>query len=256
MDLWQTLFSEEHAKQLYFYQKEQMRLAVIENKDFYRLEINGVIQSAFANSAPYMPALPHCAVMLLPLIHDKRPSSILELGGGGQAMQRYFSYAYPQIKFTSVEADKDVYNALSCLPGFKRLNIQLMDAFAYIDECVSLGRKYDWVMVDLFNGSEAPVETTQSGFYANLNALLKPNGWLIVNGLTDEFESLKVLQSAINKAFNQSVKAFAVPGQKNHIFLLRKQSQPLHSGQSKEMTRRRAFNFEPDIEQHNLFKTD
>ena len=243
MDLWQTLFSLEDTKQLYYLRKPELKLAILQNKYFYRLEINDVIQSAFANSAPYRPALPHCAVMLLPLLHDTKPNSVLELGGGGQAMQRYFSFAYPQIKFTSVENNRDVFEATKQLPAFERLNIELGDAFAYVEECITLKKSYSWVMVDLFNGKTSPQQAQQSLFYQQLLSILKPGGWLIVNCLSNKPEDLKNLYELMAKHNPSKIKAFAVPGQINHIFMCKK----------KRFTNEPDFVFEDEIEAHNLF---
>ena len=252
MDLWQTLLSNEQAKQLYFFQKDGFRIEVIQNKDFYRLEINGVIQSAFANTAPYMPALSHCAVMLLPLLHDSRPTSVLELGGGGQSLQRYFKHAFPHIDFISIEADKDVNLALQSLPGFNQLSIVQTDAFEHIKECKNNNRQFDWLIVDLFAGADAPAQTKSDSFYRDLKELLNPGGWLIVNCLTDDKAQLNLLRESINNGFEIStvnqvlgVKAFAVPGQKNHIFLLKHQAPETQT----------PFVFPKGIEQHNLFKS-
>ena len=243
MDLWQTLFSNEDTKQLYFLNKPGTKLEVVKNKFVYRLDVNEVIQSAFAISAPYRPALPHCAVMLLPLLHDRVPESVLELGGGGQAMQRYFRAAHPQVDFVSVEHDLDIVEANRHLPEFNSLIIEHADAFTYIEQCVDLGKRFSWLMVDLFHGKETPLPALKVAFFNQLNQVVEPSGWLIINCLSDQTKDIQQLYDLISACTFEQIKVFAVPGQKNHIFLAQKNStsdQP-------------ACYFGDDIEQHNLF---
>ena len=244
MDLWQTLFSIEDTQQLYLLNKPETKLEVTKNKFFYRLEINDVIQSAFAISAPYRPALPHCAVMLLPLLHDKVPTSVLELGGGGQAMQRYFRLAHPNVEFTSVEHDIDVYEANKCLPEFDLLDIKLTDAFEYVEQRVSKKASYHWIIVDLFHGKDTPDNAYNPAFFEQLQHLVSSGGWLIINCLNDVPQELQKLHQLTSSHLFEKVKAFGVPGQKNHIFL----------AQKKQAISGTACYFGEDIEQHNLFK--
>lgn len=231
-------FNPNQREQVYFLQTDDLRIEVLQNQHHIWLEVDGIVQSAFTREPPYRPVLSHSVIMMLPLIHDVEPASILELGGGGQSTQRYLSLTHPEIDFESIEYSQDVINAtLNCLPLPEVLNIKQADAFECITDYAKLKREFDWVMIDLFQGSISPGMATQASFLENVRKLISPQGWLIFNCLSNELESLRKVQLAIESAFDQPVKVFAAPGMVNHIFMLKRNA---------------SFEFPEEIEQHNL----
>ena len=247
MDATQISYSFAAEQQLYFYQCTEFRLEVLQNQHHIWLEINGVVQSACQIHAPYRPVLAHTLTMMLPQIHHKVPSSILELGGGGQSMQRYLALTQPQINFTSIEYSQEVINAVvQYMPESSGLNIIAADAFAYIDSAHANKQSFDWLVVDLFLGSNEPEQVFDDYFFKRCYQLINEDGWLIFNCLRSDDEVLRTIAHNIEQAFNGPVKLFAVPGMLNHIYLAHKAA--AGNAGSKSTT----YLFPKEIEQHNI----
>ena len=240
MKLAQTL-SPDNSEQILFLRKEKnIEVVVHENKDFIWLTMDNIVQSAIERKTPYRPILPHCFVMLLPLLHDKEPQTVLELGAGALAFQRYLSLTHPNIKMTSVEKSEIIINATDqCFPSFKPKNIINEDAYSFVNTEVKSQHTYDWVMVDLFYGAESPFLQDTQRFVEKLQNLINIEGWLVINMLTKDDYELKKVTDILKNSFYGRTYLFAVPDMQNHIFLCK------HDASN-------AFSFPPDIEQHNL----
>ena len=252
MDVAQFQFSSEANQQVYFYQSTELRIEVLQNQHHIWMEINGVIQSACQNKAPYRPVLPHILAMFLPYNHHKIPSSVLELGGGGQSVQRYFAQTQASVEFTSIEYDQDVIDTVkNYMPGGDDLNIIKADAFEFIAQALNDKLQYDWVVVDLFHGAESPTKVFSSEFFLDCYKITKQDGWLVFNCLRSEPEILTSLVETVNECFDTKSKLFAVPGMKNHILLAYKSPEL----QGALMEHIETFNFPDEIEIHNLAKS-
>jgi spermidine synthase len=238
MDQAQNQFNPVADDQLYYLQKNDTRIEVLQNQHHIWLEINQVIQSAFSKDAPYRPAMPHSVVMLLPLIHDREPNSILELGGGGQSAQRYLAASHPDIHFLSIEYNLDIINTvIQVLPYPEPMNILHADAFSTLREFVKEDSKFDWLMVDLFHGAKSPEQAFSADFFADAFRVINDAGWLVFNCLEKREETLRLIKTRIEQAFSADVKIFRVPGMHNHIFMIKKGER---------------FEFPIEIEQHNI----
>lgn len=238
MKLAQTLSPENSKQILYMSKHDGNSIVVYENDELIWLTYDNVLQSAIYKAAPYRSVLPHTYVMLLPLLHDVEPTSILELGAGALSTQRYLNAAYPNIKMQSVEFNKQIIDICrDYFPAYDQLNVIHADAFKYVDELLQHKESYDWLMVDLFYGVESPIHQNPKAFLSKLSNLLNKEGWLIVNVLTKESEVLAELSNSLAEVTAGKVYLFAVPEMQNHIFLV-KLSQD--------------FQFPEEIEQHNL----
>lgn len=225
MDLEQALTPNKDSKQLHLLQSESGRLQVFKNDLYTWFSIDDVLQSAIENTPPYRPILPHCMVMLLPLLHDKTPTSILELGGGAQAMQRFLRHSFDNITFTSVELNPDIVNiARQYFPSELPLNIITDEAEHFLDKCIISHKHYDWLMVDLFIGDQSPVHTISVSLMNKFKQVIENDGWLIINCLSKESKILKHITSIIVEVFESMPVVLPVPQLQNHIFLLKKGS--------------------------------
>jgi len=238
MNLAQILQTDKHCQQVYFSQRADTRIEVIKSKKHMWLTINHVVQSAIELSPPYRPALPHCMVMLLPLIHDRVPEQVLELGGGAQSIQRYLTHSQPNVQFTSVESNPDVIKLTrEVFPSGADLNIVETDAFEYVHQCAKQNQTFDWIIVDLFHGADSSINAGHISFFDKVHQCLNNDGWLILNCLYPEHEKRDKLVNQVAQTFSHSPYMFAVPQMQNHILLINKQE---------------TFHFPEEIEQHNL----
>ena len=238
MNLAQILQADQHYQQVYFSQQDDNRIEIFKNEHYMWLNMNHVVQSAIELTPPYRPALPHSMVMLLPLIHDRVPSKVLELGGGAQSTQRYLNHSQKDVQFTSIESDSDVTKLVrDIFPGSNNLNIIEADAFEYLDLSVKDKQTYEWLIVDLFHGAESPINAKHKNFLQQVHLCLQGNGWLILNCLYPDADKRAGLVKQITQVFGHSPHMFAVPKMQNHILLIKKKEK---------------FSFPSDIEQYNL----
>lgn len=240
MTLAQSFEPDKNPQLLYMTQTQQGRLQVLSNEHFVWLTIDGVMQTAIESKPPYISALPHCTVMLLPLLHDTAPNRILELGGGGLAIQRFLAEIRPHIKVTSVEVEAAIIRTVKkYFPASESLNVIHGDANDYVEQCISNGQQFDQLLVDLYHGQQSPLLQNSKPLLVQYHQLLSVNGWLVINCLTNEKSILQRLTDELTEVFGQAPKLFAVPGMLNHIFMLKKAS---------------PYNFPADVEAHNLNK--
>lgn len=222
MKLAQTLSPENSKQILYMNKQDDDTIIVYENDEMIWLTFNDVLQSAIYKEAPYRSVLPHSYIMLLPLLHDKEPSKVLELGAGALSTQRYLKAAYPAIEMLSIEYNEKIIElSKDYFPAYAQLNVKHADAFKYIDQLIEDNNEYDWVMVDLFYGVESPIHDAPEAFIEKLAKLVCQNGWIIVNVLTKDKEKLEELTQIFNTLEAVKTYVFAVPEMQNHIFLIK-----------------------------------
>ncbi|NVK24654.1 MAG: hypothetical protein HWE10_06985 [Gammaproteobacteria bacterium] len=240
MKLAQSLSPDNSDRVLFFNKSENGVVAVYANQSAVWLMVNGVLQTAIELNTPYRPLLPHCFVMMLPLLHDKEPARVLELGAGAAALQRYLTFSHPSVAIKSIEHNEIIIEATkTCFPEFAALNIVRDDAYHYVDEMINTSKLFDWVMVDLFYGADSPLLKNTESFVKKLHKLVNDQGWLIINLLTNEKNQLKSITETVAETFAQKTFLFAVPDMQNHILMCKK------SGSS-------IFTFPDEIEVHNL----
>ena len=223
MNLAQTIYPDEEAKLVYMSDCSSQRITIYKNEKHTWLLVSDVVQSAIENTLPYRPIVPYSFVMLLPLLHHKTPDTILELGGGGLSIQRYLSYAYPSIKMTSIDDNGDILKAVDeFFPPISNPTVIQKDAFRYINSALESGGKFDWILSDLFDGEQSPVLAKRQILYKQLFEMINPNGWLIINCLTDSDEEIEQLGKSLKLIFNNKYYVFAVPNVMNKIVMINK----------------------------------
>lgn len=237
MKLAQTLSAENSKQVLYLHQDTEKTIVVNKNDELIWLTYNDVIQSAITIEPPYRSVLPHNYVMLLPLLYDKEPKSILELGAGALSTQRYLKLTHPNINMLSIEADEEILKACNqCFPLSNELNVKLTDAYLYVN-AIHDKQSYDWLIVDLFHGADSPVHESPLSFLRSLLTVINDDGWLILNILTKDQAKLKKLGLTLSELNAGKLYIYAVPEMQNHIFFISKN---------------RDFCFPQEIEQQNL----
>lgn len=236
MDIAQTITPGPKSRQLYL-RNDQFRTEIYQDEQHTWLVINDVVQSAIENRPPYRPILPHSLVMLLPLIHDKAPNTVLELGGGGLSTQRYVRHAFPQAHFVSCELDENLTKAVRrCFPGSQDLNVVNRDAHLLVAELVAQKSVFDWILIDLYDGENCAIQNRLE-LLRNCQKLLSDQGWLIFNHLSSDPDTLLKLSSELLNLFGKAPYQFQVPDMQNHIFMIR--------------TGKQQFAFPSAVEQNN-----
>ncbi len=238
MKLAQTLSPENSKQILYMNKHSGKNLVVYENDELIWLTCDDVLQSAIYKEVPYRSVLPHSYVMLLPLLYDEEPKTILELGAGALSTQRYLRTSHPDVEMLSIEYDQHMIDiSRDYFPAFEQLEVLHADAFEYVDKLQGSGEKFDWLMVDLFYGADSPMHKTPKAFLAKLTTLVAAKGWLIINILTKDKKELTELAETLKEVTAGKVHLFSVPEMLNHVFLVKLDQ---------------SFTFPEEITKHNL----
>ncbi|MCC9177297.1 spermidine synthase [Arthrobacter sp. zg-Y750] len=110
------------------------------------------------------------------------PVRALHLGAGALTLARYLQATRPGSRQAAVELERELLDfVLAHLPLPEGTDLQTVigDARESLDRFT--GQEFDAVVLDIFAGADAPGHLTTSDFYAELAALLSPNGVLLVN---------------------------------------------------------------------------
>lgn len=215
MDLAQTFTADNNSQLLAYMVRDDDTLAIYQKDNCMWLQINDIVQSAIELTPPYRPLLAHNYVMLLPMLHHKKPNRVLELGGGGLCLQRYLHCSQPDIKVTSVEIDSDIINLTQeHFPKVENQRLIHNDALTELNQQNKL-LPYDWLIIDVFNGNSIPkfLQIIDAGL-----PLLNNSGWLIVNMLDAHHSIWRPICESLNQ---QRAKQWLLPvkGMKNLILL-------------------------------------
>lgn len=139
----------------------------------------------------------------IPIDINPSGTDYLMLGGGGFSYPHYFINRYKDKYIDIVENNQQCINYAkeyfyldNLIESAKgRINIIIEDAIKYIEKCE---KKYDYVLIDLFNGRTPIKEIYTEKNIENLRKIIKENGIIIVNYITTS--------KTYDKEINQIVK--------------------------------------------------
>lgn len=115
-----------------------------------------------------------------PVLHN-----VLILGLGGGSVARLISQYWVTAKITGVDIDPKVVELGEKYLGLDELDIdiQIEDAQKFLIRNLKFGKRYDLILVDLYNGDKFPVEFEKEEFINNLKKLANTSGIVIFNRL-------------------------------------------------------------------------
>lgn len=173
-----------------------------------------LIQSLMDINDPQEILLPNTAAMLASLLFCQQPSSLLNLGMGGGAFERYFLDRFPLINFTTVETSQSVIAASQryfSIPS--GVAIQHCSAEEYLRTSTS---SHDIILCDIFEQESHPSCLFQEVFYTQAKRSLTEQGVLAINlSPANEAELIELLLP-LRLSF-PSIMLLAVPGCSNII---------------------------------------
>ncbi|OIH83665.1 SAM-dependent methyltransferase [Arthrobacter sp. UCD-GKA] len=111
------------------------------------------------------------------------PLRVLHLGAGALTLARYIEKQRPRSQQVAVDLERELLDfVLEALPmgDPKNLKTIIGDARRVLTEELA-AEKFDIIVLDIFSGSGAPHHLTVPGFYSEMNALLRPDGIVLVN---------------------------------------------------------------------------
>jgi spermidine synthase len=147
---------------------------------------------------------------------NKQFQNILVLGAGAGSIP---TIIYKELKLNpiidAVEIDEkviDLGKKYFGLNGFNNLNIIIDDATDFVKK---IDKKYDLIIVDLFNGIDVPTEFLISHFFEQLKNLLNNKGELLFNFVAYNHETkmrTKMLESEFSKVFLKQITTYRLEG--------------------------------------------
>lgn len=135
------------------------------------------------------------------LLLDKAPEKILIVGLGGGTMSNTLHQLYPQALIENVEIDPAVIKVARQYFGFfenDNVTSKVQDGRIFVKRATMKKQKYDWIILDAFNGDYIPEHLLTKEFLQETKALLSKNGVLSAN--TFSVSDLYAHESATYKA--------------------------------------------------------
>ena len=148
--------------------------------------------SAFRPEAPYELVFPNHHSMLCSLLICELPKSVLNLGFGLGAFERYFAHYLPALNVVSVDTSPAMVELSRTWFDIPKSQPVVIEP-AYKHLCSSQ-HKYSVILCDIFSGDLHSGSVFESQFYAAIAQCLNENGVLAINlSPTSEQEFLKIL---------------------------------------------------------------
>jgi spermidine synthase len=163
------------------------------------------------------------------LLLENPPENILIIGLGGGTMSNTLHQLYPNAKIENVEIDPAVIKvARQYFSFFENDNItsKVQDGRIFVKRAALKKQKYDWIILDAFNGDYIPEHLMTKEFLQETKALLSDDGVLSAN--TFSVSDLYAHESATYKAVFGDF--FNVRNQKNSNRIILTSNRALPSG--------------------------
>jgi len=180
------------------------------------------IQSAMSVAEPEKLILPYARTMLAGFMFQPQPKSLLSLGLGGGAFERFFRKKLPKLKLQSVELNPMVIDISR--EYFKldsdHYSIWQGGAEEYLAQT---DQSFDMIFCDIFGRDSTPSCLSDNSFYKDMSERLNNQGVAVINLLVkDATEMLKILQAAY--PVFETLALLDVPEDRNIILFLSKQA--------------------------------
>lgn len=152
------------------------------------------------------------------LAYQPKPKEILIIGLGGGLLPRAFSQVIPSANVTSVEIDPVVvklakkYFYYSESPKIKTI---IRDGRVFIKRAKNQTKRYDWIILDAFNGDYIPEHLLTKEFLQEAKDILSPDGILTANTFSNS--RLYDHESVTYQSVFGSIKTLRSPTKGNRI---------------------------------------
>ena len=164
------------------------------------------------------------------LLLDKAPENILIVGLGGGTMSNSLHQLYPQATIENIEIDPAVIKVARQYFGFfenDKITSKVQDGRIFVKRAAMKKQKYDWIILDAFNGDYIPEHLLTKEFLQETKSLLTKDGVLSAN--TFSVSDLYAHESATYKAVFGDF--FNVRNKKNSNRIILTSNNPLPSGE-------------------------
>ncbi|MDE2076360.1 MAG: fused MFS/spermidine synthase [Burkholderiales bacterium] len=163
-----------------------------------------LIQSVMRLDAPLDLVLDYTRTMMGALLLNPSPKHILMIGLGGGSLPKYCHAHMLDADITVVEINPDVIvlrDEFQIPPDDDRFRIVCADGAEFIRHPP---QRYDWIMVDGYDGQGLPAALSSRSFYERCQAALAPEGILTLNLQADTTQCRQLTQR-LGKLFEGQV---------------------------------------------------
>ena len=116
-------------------------------------------QSCMSVDAPNQLVFNYTKMLFSSLLINPNPERILIIGIGGGTMSNALNQLFPKVSITNVEIDPAVIKVAKSYFNFvenKRVTSVVQDGRIFVKRAVLKKEKYDWIILDAFNGDYIP----------------------------------------------------------------------------------------------------
>lgn len=141
-------------------------------------------QSCLDSRNPRRLVFAYAKMMLAGLLLNPDPQRILVVGLGGGTLPIALSELYPESRIDVVEIDPAVKTVAETYFGFaetEKMRVLLQDGRVFTKRAITRGDKYDFIMLDAFNGDYIPEHLMTREYLEETRALMTDDGVVISN---------------------------------------------------------------------------
>ncbi len=128
--------------------------------------------------------LPYAPMAFAGLAVKPDPARVLILGLGGGTLADVFGTLFPGIEVDAVEIDPAVVKMARRYFGFAErpgMTVYVRDGRVFVRRALRDAKRYDYIVLDAFNGDYIPEHLMTREFLAECRALLTDDGVLVAN---------------------------------------------------------------------------
>jgi spermidine synthase len=176
------------------------------------------VQSAMNLDDPTRLELEYTRAMMLFLLFNPAPRSILMIGLGGGSLPKYCHRHLPDCDITVLEINPAVIalrEVFQVPPDGPRFHVLEGDGAKHIRETSAL---HDVILVDGFSPKGQPEALATQDFYDSCRAALQADGVLVVN-LDSDPDANEPLLARLERTFEKGVKTLLINGGTNRVVL-------------------------------------
>ncbi|NND58899.1 MAG: fused MFS/spermidine synthase, partial [Gammaproteobacteria bacterium] len=141
-------------------------------------------QSCIDLEEPDRLVLPYLPMVFAGLTVNPQPQSVLIIGLGGGTIADVFGALYPGIEVDAVEIDPAVVDVAREYFGYSErpgATVHVRDGRVFVRRATRERKRYDYIVLDAFNGDYIPEHLMTADFLKECQQLLTENGVLVAN---------------------------------------------------------------------------
>jgi spermidine synthase len=200
--------------------RDNHHVEIKDNGDYRSLYFgSGFLQSQMSLINPHELVLSYTRFMLLPLLINTNPKSILMVGLGSGSFVRFFSHHFPQCLIEAVDCSQHVINVARGyfqLPENEQVAISCADGYRFLQD--NMHKKYDLILIDAFDDQGMAPTIYDEPFLALCAKCLTTNGIVSCNLWSSDKKQLAGIKATLANCFQSSL-YLPVPDRGNMIAL-------------------------------------